>query len=121
VRRTIRHGEGWTAGGAAPEQVAPMVDKIRKAWSEAGREGEPRIAALAYYGLGDSDASRASLKKYYAFVGQWADTIAENAIRTAGAAKAAVRAFGDAGVTELFFDPTVADVTEVDRLADAVL
>jgi alkanesulfonate monooxygenase SsuD/methylene tetrahydromethanopterin reductase-like flavin-dependent oxidoreductase (luciferase family) len=121
VRRTVRYGDGWTAGGVPPEQVGPMVQKVRQAWRDNGRDGEPRIAALVYFGLGNEDESRAALRKYYGFLGQWADAIADSAVRTPDAAKATVRAFADVGVTELVFDPSVASVDEVDRLADAVL
>jgi len=121
VRRTVAYADGWTAGGVPPEQVAPMVTRIRDAWREAGREGEPRIATLVYFGLGDDEASRRSLLQYYGFLGEWADRIAGSAVRSPQAARDIVKAFADVGVTEVVFDPTVADVDEVDRLADAVL
>lgn len=121
VRRTVAYGEGWTAGGASPEQVAPMVAKVRRAWQEAGREGEPRISALAYYGLGDEEVSKGSLRRYYSFLGEWADTIANSALRTPNSIRAAARAFADVGVTEFVLDPTVPSIDEVDRLADLLL
>ena len=121
VRRTVAYGEGWTVGGASPDQIGPMIAKVRQAWQEAGREGEPRIAALAYFGLGDEEVSKESLRRYYSFLGEWADNIANSALRTPEALRAAVRAFADVGVTELVFDPTIPSVEEVDRLADAVL
>ncbi|MFL6127497.1 MAG: LLM class flavin-dependent oxidoreductase [Mycobacteriales bacterium] len=121
VRRTVTYGDGWTAGGGGPDQAAPMAEKIRQAWRDGGRDGAPRLAALAYYGLGDADASRASLRHYYGFLGGWAERIAESAVRTPQAARDTVRAFADAGITELVFDPTVPALDEVDRLADAVL
>ena len=121
VERVVRYGEGWTAGGAPPDQVAPMVTRIRDAWRDAGRDGEPRIAVLVYFGLSNTDESRASLRRYYGFLGEWADRIADSAVRSPQAARDIVAAFADVGVTEVIFDPTVADVDEVDRLADAVL
>ena len=45
----------------------------------------------------------------------------ESAIRTPQAAKDIARRFEDIGVTDLAFDPTVASLDEIDRLADAVL
>jgi hypothetical protein len=86
----------------------------------AGCEGEPRIGALVYFGLSDPEASRDSLRQYYAFLGEWADRIADSAVRTPEAVGDIARAFADVGVTDLVFDPTVADVDEVDRLADAL-
>jgi alkanesulfonate monooxygenase SsuD/methylene tetrahydromethanopterin reductase-like flavin-dependent oxidoreductase (luciferase family) len=121
IRRTVEYGDGWASGGAPPEQAGQMADRIRHAWRDAGRDGEPRLTALTYYGLGDQAASRAALRHYYAFLGEWADTIAQSAVSTPEQASAAVRAFADAGFTELVFDPTVAALDEVDRLADAVL
>ena len=121
VRRTIQYGRGWIAGGGPPETAAPMIEKVRRAWHEAGREGEPRFAALAYFGLGDEAVSRASLRSYYGFLGDWVDAVVESALRTPQSLRDAVKAFEEAGVHELIFDPTVPDLNEVDRLADAVL
>lgn len=121
VRRTLEHGDGWIAGGGGPDLAAPMVERIRGAWREAGRDGEPRLAALVYYGLGDADASAAALRHYYGFLGEWAEQIAASAVRSPEQARETVRAFADIGVTEVVFDPTVAALDEVDRLADAVL
>jgi alkanesulfonate monooxygenase SsuD/methylene tetrahydromethanopterin reductase-like flavin-dependent oxidoreductase (luciferase family) len=121
IRRTVAYGDGWTGGGGGPAMLEPMVQKVRRAWQEAGREGEPRIAALVYFGFGDAEASKAVLLTYYRFLGQWAEAIADGAIRAPQAAKDIARAFAGIGVTDLVFDPTVASIDEVDRLADAVL
>lgn len=121
VERTVRYGEGWTMGGGGPDMAGPMIERIRTAWRDAGREGEPRIAALQYFGLGDDEASRASLRNYYGFLGDWTEGIVESAVRTPQAVKEIAQRFADVGVTELVFDPTVPNVEEVDRLADAVL
>lgn len=121
VQRTVKYAEGWTAGGGGPAMVEPMIEKVRRAWQDAGREGEPRIAALVYFGLGDADESRASLRQYYGFLGDWVDAVVESAIRSPDAARDIARDFAGVGVTELVFDPSIASIDEVDRLADAVL
>ena len=121
VRRTVAYGDGWTAGGGGPAMAAPMVEKVRQAWQEAGRDGEPRLSALVYYGLGDDEASKAALRRYYGFLGQWVDAIVDGAVRTPQAAKDIARDFAGIGMTEVVFVPTVASLDEVDRLADAVL
>ncbi|GAA1041903.1 LLM class flavin-dependent oxidoreductase [Virgisporangium ochraceum] len=121
IRRTVQQAEGWTAGGGGPEMAAPVIEKVRAAWKDAGRDGEPRFGALVYFGLGDEAESRASLLSYYGFLGEWAGRIADSAIRTAADARAVARRYADLGVTDLAFDPTIASLDEVDRLADAVL
>jgi alkanesulfonate monooxygenase SsuD/methylene tetrahydromethanopterin reductase-like flavin-dependent oxidoreductase (luciferase family) len=121
VERAVKWGVGWTAGGSAPDQVAPFIERVRTAWKDSGRPGQPRIVALAYFAMGDPEASRANLLDYYGFLGDFAEVIAESASRGAEAVKDTVGRFDDAGVDELILDPTVPDVDEVDRLADVVL
>jgi alkanesulfonate monooxygenase SsuD/methylene tetrahydromethanopterin reductase-like flavin-dependent oxidoreductase (luciferase family) len=123
VRRAATLGAGWTMGGGGPDMAAPIADRVRAAWKEAGREGEPRLAALAYYSLGDDAEadSHAYLRDYYGYLGEWADRIVEGALRSDTAIRDAVRAFEDIGVTEFYFDPTAASLDQVDRLADLVL
>jgi alkanesulfonate monooxygenase SsuD/methylene tetrahydromethanopterin reductase-like flavin-dependent oxidoreductase (luciferase family) len=121
VERAVKWGVGWTAGGSAADQVAPFAERVRAAWKEAGRPGQPRIVALTYFAMGDPDASRANLLDYYAFLGDFAERVADSASRGAEAVKDTVATFEDAGVDELILDPTVAEVDEVDRLADVVL
>jgi alkanesulfonate monooxygenase SsuD/methylene tetrahydromethanopterin reductase-like flavin-dependent oxidoreductase (luciferase family) len=123
VDRVVRWGAGWTAGGGAPDQVGPFADRVRRAWKDAGREGDPRIAALSYFSLGDDavDASRDYLLDYYGFLGDWGQGLADGIPRSVEDVRAASGRFEDAGVDELIFDPTVADIGQVDRLAEAVL
>jgi alkanesulfonate monooxygenase SsuD/methylene tetrahydromethanopterin reductase-like flavin-dependent oxidoreductase (luciferase family) len=123
VQRIIDWGAGLTVGGAAADQAAPLIKRVRTAWRDAGRQGEPRLAALAYFSLGSDaeDDSRRYLRDYYGFVGEYAEMIAEGALRSEGAIRDAMGAFEDAGVTELYFDPTKASLDQIDRLADLVL
>jgi alkanesulfonate monooxygenase SsuD/methylene tetrahydromethanopterin reductase-like flavin-dependent oxidoreductase (luciferase family) len=120
IRRTLEWGAGWTSGGAPPDQSAPLAAGIRDAWHEAGRPGEPRIAALNYFSLGEDDASRRYLHHYYRFLGGYADMIAEGALRSEAAIHDTLSAFEDAGFTEVYLDPTVASLDQIDRLADVV-
>jgi alkanesulfonate monooxygenase SsuD/methylene tetrahydromethanopterin reductase-like flavin-dependent oxidoreductase (luciferase family) len=39
--RVVRWGTGWTAGGGAPDQVGPFTERVRRAWTEAGRARRP--------------------------------------------------------------------------------
>ncbi|HEX5383773.1 MAG TPA: LLM class flavin-dependent oxidoreductase [Propionibacteriaceae bacterium] len=123
IERIVTWGAGWTAGGAPPSQAAPDAERVRSAWSEAGRSGEPRLSALNYFSLGDDaeQLSRQYLFDYYRFAGDFAPRIAESAHRSASQVREVAKMFEDAGFTEMYFDPTVATLDQVDRLADAVL
>ena len=123
IRRTVEHGIGWTAGGLPPEGTAPFVERVRAAWADAGREGSPRIAALDYFSLGDTEEqSRASLLDYYAPMGrETAEAIAGSAHRSPQAIQEVIAAFAEVGVDELILDPTVSDPAQVDMLAEVAL
>jgi alkanesulfonate monooxygenase SsuD/methylene tetrahydromethanopterin reductase-like flavin-dependent oxidoreductase (luciferase family) len=123
IRRTVEHGVGWTAGGLPPEATAPFVQRVHEAWAEAGREGRPRIAALNYFSLGDTEEqSRAYLLDYYEPMGrETAEYIAGSAHRSPKAIKEAVEAFAEVGVDELILDPTVSDPAQVELLAEVAL
>ena len=103
--------------------TAPLVERVRAAWREAGREGSPRIVAMNYFGLGDTEKqSRGSLLDYYRPMGaETAEMIAGSAHRSPQAIKDVIAAFADIGVDELVLDPTVADPAQVDLLAEVAL
>ncbi|MET7989635.1 LLM class flavin-dependent oxidoreductase [Amycolatopsis sp. NPDC005232] len=121
VRRTVDHAAGWTGAGGGPSRAEPTVKEIRAAWSAAGRLGEPRLLGLAYFSTSSGDRGDAYLRSYYAYAGSHAATIADGAVRTPDRIRGIVREFESAGLNELTFTPTVAEVAEVDRLADLVL
>lgn len=121
-RRVAQFGSGWTAGGLPPDAVAGMIEKAQSAWEEAGREGRPRIVALAYFSLGDTlETSRRYVLDYYGLMGdEVAEMIAGSVLRSPEAIKGAVEAFANAGVDELILDPTVPDPDQVDLLTNVV-
>jgi alkanesulfonate monooxygenase SsuD/methylene tetrahydromethanopterin reductase-like flavin-dependent oxidoreductase (luciferase family) len=120
--RAARFGDGWVAGGAAPDQFAEMAQKVKAAWTEAGRDGEPRTAGLAYFSLGDGaeQNAQAYLTDYYAWLGEEvAGYIAGSAAKDAETVKQYLAAFEDAGCDELILFPSSSDPDQVDLLADA--
>jgi alkanesulfonate monooxygenase SsuD/methylene tetrahydromethanopterin reductase-like flavin-dependent oxidoreductase (luciferase family) len=122
LRRIARHGVGWTAGGMPPDAVSSFSGRVRDAWQEAGREGEPRVVALTYFGLGDTEEqSRRNLEHYYEPMGaETAQAIGGSALRSPDAIRGAVEAYAAAGVDELVLDPSVPDPAQVDLLAEVV-
>lgn len=122
VARTVRWGIGWTAGGGGPQLAGATIERVRKAWQEAGREGVPRITALTYFALGDSPraAQGGYLGDYYG-AAPWVEQLIQSLPRTTESLRATARAFADVGVDELIFFPTIADLAQVELLADAIL
>lgn len=120
--RAARFGAGWIAGGVPPDQYAEMVEGVKSAWSEAGRDGEPHLAGLAYFALGDDAEAHANayLTDYYAFLGEeTANMIAGSAATDADTVKGYLQAFEGAGCGELIMIPCSSDPRQADLLAEA--
>jgi alkanesulfonate monooxygenase SsuD/methylene tetrahydromethanopterin reductase-like flavin-dependent oxidoreductase (luciferase family) len=121
--RAARFADGWIAAGSGPDQFAEGLEKTRVAWTEAGRDGEPRTQALAYFSLGaraEEDA-RAYLTDYYAWLGdEIAELLVAGAAKDAEAVRQYVATYEGAGCDELILCPSSGDPDQVDLLADAV-
>jgi alkanesulfonate monooxygenase SsuD/methylene tetrahydromethanopterin reductase-like flavin-dependent oxidoreductase (luciferase family) len=117
IRRVVRWGVGWTVGGAPPEQGGPFADRVRQAWSEAGKEGRPRIVGLSYFALGDAplELATAYLGHYY---GEFGRQIAGYIPKSPEAVRETIARFEDFGFDELFLDPVASDLEQLDRVAD---
>ncbi len=121
--RAARYGAGWIAGGSTPDAFAEAAENARRAWSAAGRDGEPRLAALAYFSLGDDPQATADayLKDYYAFLGEeTAEMIAASAATDAETVNGYISAFEAVGCDELIFFPSSSD-PEQPRLLRAAI
>jgi alkanesulfonate monooxygenase SsuD/methylene tetrahydromethanopterin reductase-like flavin-dependent oxidoreductase (luciferase family) len=120
--RMVRFADGWISSGTGPDLAGEGAEKARGAWSEAGREGEPHIMALAYFSLGEraEEDARENLADYYAWLGdEVAGMIVDAAAKDAGAVERYLAAYEEAGCDELVFCPSSADPRQVDLLADA--
>ncbi len=117
--RVATYGIGWTAGGAAPSDVAELNETVQTAWTKAGRDGQPKLWALAYYGLGDGarDTATAYLTDYY---GDFGGTMAQQIPTDAESIQGAVAAYEAAGSDEFIFNPVSSDMRELELLARAL-
>jgi alkanesulfonate monooxygenase SsuD/methylene tetrahydromethanopterin reductase-like flavin-dependent oxidoreductase (luciferase family) len=123
-KRAARHGIGWILGGGTPDQLRDGKQKLEEAWRNAGRDGEPYVAALAYFSLGSDGEKNAEsyLGHYYAAIGeQTAKQIIASAATDADTVRGYVEAFTEAGCDELFLFPCASDPEQADLLADAAL
>jgi alkanesulfonate monooxygenase SsuD/methylene tetrahydromethanopterin reductase-like flavin-dependent oxidoreductase (luciferase family) len=120
-RRMTEFGAGWIMGGGGPEAFAAGADQARLAWREAGRDGQPRLAAIAYVSLGEDGAEHAQryLGDYYSFLGDFAAQIAAGALTSAQKVADTVTGFTDAGCDELILFPCNPDVRQVALTAGA--
>jgi alkanesulfonate monooxygenase SsuD/methylene tetrahydromethanopterin reductase-like flavin-dependent oxidoreductase (luciferase family) len=108
-QRAAKYADGWTIGGGPPAIVTQALGKLTAAWSAAGRVGRPRTMA--------SD----SLGHYYAFLGDYAQQVVASAAKDAATVRQYLAGFEAAGTDDVICFPASADVSQVDRLAEAAL
>jgi alkanesulfonate monooxygenase SsuD/methylene tetrahydromethanopterin reductase-like flavin-dependent oxidoreductase (luciferase family) len=121
-RRAAEFGDGWIMGGGPPEAFAQAVEQLRRAWNDAGREGDPRTMALAYFALGPTaeEDARSDLLHYYAFLGEYAERIVEAAAKDPDAVRATVGACEEVGCDELLLLSCSSDPDQARLLREAL-
>jgi alkanesulfonate monooxygenase SsuD/methylene tetrahydromethanopterin reductase-like flavin-dependent oxidoreductase (luciferase family) len=119
--RVARWGEGYISGSVPASMVAPAFQGARAAWKNAGREGTPRLVAIAYYALGDIDKGRDNVWDYYIAMGdEMAGLITGGVLVGPGGVKKGLEEFAEIGADEVILDPTLDDLDEIERLAEVV-
>jgi alkanesulfonate monooxygenase SsuD/methylene tetrahydromethanopterin reductase-like flavin-dependent oxidoreductase (luciferase family) len=119
--RMVRYTDGYVHGGGPPRAFARAADKAYAAWSDAGRPGKPQLWAQGYFALGDDAIKETGyryLRDYYAFTGPFAERIAAGLLTSPQAVAQFMRGYQDAGCDQLVLFPTVADLAQLDRLAE---
>lgn len=119
--RMARLSDGYFHGGGPPRAFAAAAAQARTAWADAGRPGEPQLWGQGYVALGDAaEAGRDYLLDYYAFAGPFARRIADGLLTTPLAVRAFIEGYADAGCDHLILLPAVADLAQLDLLADVI-
>jgi alkanesulfonate monooxygenase SsuD/methylene tetrahydromethanopterin reductase-like flavin-dependent oxidoreductase (luciferase family) len=122
IQRVGRWGDGFISGGVRdPEQVRQLFDLAEESWRTEGREGKPRLVASLYYALGpNADRGGDYIRDYYSYFGPGADDMARSIPSTQEALDNLIRGLGEVGADEVVCWPTVAELDQVDRLAELV-
>jgi alkanesulfonate monooxygenase SsuD/methylene tetrahydromethanopterin reductase-like flavin-dependent oxidoreductase (luciferase family) len=118
--RMARYADGYAHGGGPPRAFAGAAARANAAWRDLGRPGRPTLWGQGYFALGDLERGNAYLRDYYAFTGPFAERVVAANLTSPRAIKDFVRGYEQEGCDELVLFPTVADVDEVDRLAEVV-
>jgi alkanesulfonate monooxygenase SsuD/methylene tetrahydromethanopterin reductase-like flavin-dependent oxidoreductase (luciferase family) len=122
IARAAKYGDGFTQGGAGPDQFKQDAANVDEAWTKAGRDGKPYKMALVYFSLGP-DAMKnaeASLGTYYSWLGEEAAFgIVQGAAKDPDSVRQYMSAFEEAGCDELIMFPASSDPQQVELLADA--
>ncbi|MET9404113.1 LLM class flavin-dependent oxidoreductase [Kitasatospora sp. NPDC002965] len=122
LRRAARLGDGWIGGGTGPMMFAQGAQSLRELWTEEGREGAPRLVALAYFALG-GDATKHTegyLRSYYRDAGPFVEHILRGAADSAGKLRGIVGKYAEAGCDELLLMPCSRDLDQVTAAAEVL-
>ena len=122
IRRVGRWADGFISGGVPdPGQVRQMFDLAEESWRAEGRESRPRLVATLYYALGpNAERGGDYIRDYYSYFGPAVDDIARSIPSSPEAVEGLIRGFGDVGADEVICWPTVAELDQVDHLAELV-
>jgi alkanesulfonate monooxygenase SsuD/methylene tetrahydromethanopterin reductase-like flavin-dependent oxidoreductase (luciferase family) len=122
IQRVGRYGDGFISGGIPdPQQVRQMFDLVEESWQAERRGGRPRLVACFYYALGpNAERGGDYIRHYYGFMGPAADGMASSIPSSPEAIQGLIQGLGDAGADEVICWPTVAEIDQVDRLAELV-
>jgi alkanesulfonate monooxygenase SsuD/methylene tetrahydromethanopterin reductase-like flavin-dependent oxidoreductase (luciferase family) len=122
IRRAGRWADGFITGGVAdPQQARQMYDVAEEAWRAEGREGRPRLVGSIYYALGpNADRGADYIRDYYSYFGPAVEEMATSIPSSPEIIEGLMRGFGEVGADELVCWPTVADLDQLDRLAELV-
>jgi alkanesulfonate monooxygenase SsuD/methylene tetrahydromethanopterin reductase-like flavin-dependent oxidoreductase (luciferase family) len=120
--RAAKFGDGWTQGGAGPDQFKEDAANLEEAWKKQGRDGGPYKMALVYFSLGPDAQKNAEhdLADYYTWLGEeTAQMIVDSAAKDPDTVKQYMAGFEAAGCDELILFPCSSDPEQVQLLAEA--
>ena len=124
IRRVGRWADGYNAGGWTnnPTRARRLYDIAEEAWRAEGRAGRPRFVGNAWFMLGPGALERAApfIRANQAFRGAIVEDLVKSVPASSQAIKDTIAAFADVGMDELILKPCLADVDQVDRLADVI-
>jgi alkanesulfonate monooxygenase SsuD/methylene tetrahydromethanopterin reductase-like flavin-dependent oxidoreductase (luciferase family) len=122
VARVALHADGYVHGGGPPRSFVRVVERVRTAWRDAARPGEPMLWGQGYFTLGDDARERGLgfMRDYYAFTGPFAEKIAAGLLATPQDVAAFLRGYADLGCQEMVLLPAVAELDQIGRLEDVL-
>lgn len=123
VKRIARWANGYISGGQAdPTRVAATFKIVEEKWKAEGRSGRPRLIGAVYCALGTDAAARSapSIRSYYSFMWPHVEDMVKYSPVTRDAIKEVIKRFANIGMDELILWSCIAELEQVDRLAELV-
>lgn len=121
LRRAARWGDGYLNGSALPAAARKNYEIVLEPWHRGERDKRPLFVSGSYFALGEDAAERgaARLREYYG-EGPRTEANIQSMMTTPQQVRDRIKECEDVGMDELLFWPEVADIEQVDRLAEAL-
>jgi alkanesulfonate monooxygenase SsuD/methylene tetrahydromethanopterin reductase-like flavin-dependent oxidoreductase (luciferase family) len=119
--RIAKWGDGYMApGGGEPDSIAEMWRRVRQAWNDAGRHGEPRWVGASYFALGPNAPEQAAayIDANYGYNPELAARRLRGIPTTPKAVEDSIKRQADMGVDEFILRPCAEDIDQMERLAE---
>lgn len=119
-RRVAALGEGWVAPAFGFETLTDGIASAQQAWSDAGRLGQPRVATIRYFSLGDraDEIAGEYLAHYYGR--EWVELARADTLTTHERLRAELDRLEEAGCDDVVLLPCAGDLDQVELLAEAL-
>ena len=117
--RAIRRATSTAAVPPAPSRAPPTAPS--PPGTTPAVPGRPRLVGTGYFALGGAESEgKEFLRRYYRFVGPFAERIADGLLTSPEAIAELAAGYAEAGCDELVLFPTVAAIEQLELLAEIV-
>jgi alkanesulfonate monooxygenase SsuD/methylene tetrahydromethanopterin reductase-like flavin-dependent oxidoreductase (luciferase family) len=118
--RAARLGQGWVAPSFGLTTLVDGIASARRAWSAAGRPGQPRVVAERYFALGeDADAVADRYLEHY-YGAAYFPYVRADALTSWDRVREEVVRLSDVGCDDLVLFPCSGELGQVGRLAETL-
>jgi alkanesulfonate monooxygenase SsuD/methylene tetrahydromethanopterin reductase-like flavin-dependent oxidoreductase (luciferase family) len=118
--RAAAYGQGWVAPSFGLTTLIDGIAAARQAWSEAGRQGRPRVVAERYFCLGDGADEIADHYLMHYYTSAYFPYVRPDALTSRERIREEIQRVSETGCDDLLFFPCSPALGQVGLLADAV-
>jgi alkanesulfonate monooxygenase SsuD/methylene tetrahydromethanopterin reductase-like flavin-dependent oxidoreductase (luciferase family) len=118
--RVARHGEGWVAPSFGLTTLIDGMSAVRRAWSQAGRPGRPRVVVERYFSLGDAADADADHYLLHYYGPTYFPHVRQDALTGRDRLQEEILRLAETGCDDLVLLPCSGQLGQVRLLADAL-
>lgn len=122
IARVGRWADGYIAGSGLAANASSAYAQAVESWKANGRSGKPKFMCVFHFALGPGaeEFGPACVLDYYRNLGAAAEPLAQAIPTSVKQVKEVIKAREYIGMDEIMFLPTVANIDQLERLADIV-